>query len=494
MTIFLTVLYAAALMGLSLYGFYGLLTAALFSRQPRRDPPVPHANQWPAVTIQLPLYNERYVVERIIDAAARLEYPAGKLQIQVVDDSTDDTAERAAARVSFHRIRGIDIEHVTRAHRRGFKAGALARATARARGELLVLFDADFEPPSDFLRRTVPYFVADGSLGILQARWAHFNQEQSILTAAQAIALDKHFAVDQLVRDRARLLPKFNGSASVLRRACLDASGGWQEDTVCEDLCLSTRAALDGWRFLFLNELTAPAQLPPDILAFKGQQARWAKGAVQNLRKYGRRIARAGHVPRFTRGYALYAMASYFTHLCMVALLLILLPALLLDVRLPAPFLLLGVAGLGQPLLFILSQRTLYPDWRRRLRTLPALLLVAVGLAPHNGRAVLQALLRRRHTFERTPKGTRRGKSAGETGRYTVPERDPMPLIEIGLALYSAAGAALALSLARPGPVFFYGTATLGLSYVAALTLGARRRARRQAPARAPRTEQKLLS
>ena len=238
MTTLLTILYAAALLGLSLYGFFGLLTFAIFLRHPRHDPPLPRATTWPMVTVQLPIFNERYVVEQLIDAAVALDYPSARLQIQVLDDSTDDTAERAAARVRHHRQAGVDIQRLPRTHRAGFKAGALAQAARGARGELIVLFDADFEPPADFLRRTVPYFEADPRLGVVQARWAHLNRTQSALTAAQAIALDKHFAVDQLVRDRARLLPKFNGSASVLRRACLESVGGWQSDTVCEDLSL----------------------------------------------------------------------------------------------------------------------------------------------------------------------------------------------------------------------------------------------------------------
>ncbi|MCZ7665723.1 MAG: glycosyltransferase [Chloroflexi bacterium] len=287
---------------------------------------------------------------------------------------------------------------------KGYKAGALSAALPLAQGEFIAIFDADFEPQPDFLQKTIPYFVNEPSLGMIQARWGHLNADQSPLTAAQAIALDKHFAMEQTVRHRANMYPKFNGAGGVWRRTCMEDAGGWQADTVCEDLDLSTRAILKGWQFRFLNDVTAPAELPTSMTAYKSQQARWAKGSTQCLAKFGWQILRDRQHSLRARLYALITMAAYGAHLLLILLLLLQIPLIYGRFHPPAALFTFSLIAIGQPLLFVLAQQTLYPDWLRRLRHFPTLLIIAIGLAPSNSRAILQAIWGREHVFVRTPK------------------------------------------------------------------------------------------
>ena len=274
----LATLYILVLSGMAAYGCLGVVTLFYYRRHraERHALFVVHEDALPPVVVQLPMFNERFVVERLIDAAAQLDYPRDRLHIQVCDDSADQTTTLVRQLVEKWRAQGVSIELLHRTDRVGYKAGALQAALDRLPNEpsLVAIFDADFVPSADFLRRTVPHFLHDDTLGVIQTRWGHLNPEQSTLTRAQAIAIDKHFMLDQLVRHRARLFPKFNGSGGIWRRDCLVAAGGWEADTVCEDLCLSTRAVLEGWRFKLLDDVTAAAELPNTIAAFKTQQAR----------------------------------------------------------------------------------------------------------------------------------------------------------------------------------------------------------------------------
>ncbi len=260
----LSAMYLLAAAGIAVFGILGMVTLFHYIRHRHETFPCPEVAEidLPPVTIQLPIYNERFVVERLIRAAIDLDYPRDKLQIQVIDDSTDDTTEIAAAQIKLCRQLGIDIQLIHRSNRHGYKAGALGEALATAHGEFIAVFDADFQPQHGFLLNTIPHFLLDERLGMVQTRWGHLNPFDSQLTAAQTIALDKHFAMEQSVRHRAHMFPKFNGSAGVWRRTCLVDAGGWETDTVCEDLCLSTRAILKDWDFLYLNEVVSPAELP----------------------------------------------------------------------------------------------------------------------------------------------------------------------------------------------------------------------------------------
>lgn len=458
----LVALYMAGVAGLAVYGLLGFLTLGLYLRH-RHDhysPPPIAPDEWPHVTVQLPVYNERDVVERLLDAAAALDYPRDRLHLQILDDSTDDTTSLAAAWVARRRAEGVDAVLLHRDERQGFKAGALAAATQRAASEFIAIFDADFVPRTSFLRLTLPYLISDASLGAVQARWGHLNANDSALTGAQAIALDKHFAVEQVVRHRAACFPKFNGSAGVWRRSCIEEVGGWETDTLCEDLCLSTRAVLGGWRFHFADDVVAPAELPRTMLAYQNQQARWAMGATQCLAKYAGPIWRSPGHSLVARLYALLSMSAYTTHLLLLIILLVQFPLILSGYRFPMWMIVFSILGLGQPILFVLAQQVLYEDWWRRARHMPALLLLAVGTAPSNTWAVMRGLSGRQFTFVRTPKGAQRSYrlSAGQS-----------VWVEATLAIYSAAVLLLAIGTGNTGSIFLPLLCLLGFTYVAAL-------------------------
>jgi cellulose synthase/poly-beta-1,6-N-acetylglucosamine synthase-like glycosyltransferase len=395
---------------LSLNGLHRAWMVWVWWRRPP-SPPTPVLDHHPRVTVQLPVFNERYVVERLVLACAALRWPADRLQIQVLDDSTDETADLAAAVVARLRAEGIDVEHLRRGVRTGFKAGALAHGLATATGEFVAVFDADFVPPPDFLERSVPWF-ADPDVGMVQARWGHLNDEDSWITRAQATLLDGHFVIEHTARFLSGRWFNFNGTAGVWRRTAIASAGGWQHDTLTEDLDLSYRAQLAGWRFVYLPDLVAPAELPPTLAAFKTQQHRWAKGSVQTARKLLGPIWRSP-APLATKLEAtshLCANASY----PLVVVLTLLLPLavaarlqqgpsldlllridLVLFVCAVGPFVLFyaaGIFGSGRP----------HPA--RRLARLPLVLAVGLGMAVAQSRAVFEGLAGEVGAFVRTPK------------------------------------------------------------------------------------------
>ena len=469
-------IYVGLVAGIAIFGMLGLVTFWFFWRHRHDSFPCPYVtdDDLPGVVVQLPIYNERLVIERLLKAAVNLDYPRDRLQIQVLDDSTDETTIIAAKLVGKYRSEGINIELEHRDARSGFKAGALESALGSAEGGFVAVFDADFVPLPDFLRKTVPHFLSDPELGMIQTRWGHLNGNESILTAAQTIALDKHFAMEQSTRHRANLFPKFNGSAGIWRRQCLLDAGGWHDDTVCEDLCLSTRAILKGWRFRYLNEVVAPAELPRTISAYKNQQSRWAKGSTQCLIKFGPSILTTRRHPIIARVYALLSMAGYTTHLLMLLLLLVQVPLIYFGYTPPSIMLLFAVLSLAQPLLFVFGQQSLYDDWLSRLRYMPALLLIAIGLAPSNSRAIVEAIGGRRNDFVRTPKGeVRRGSKAkddGHSAAYHLPF-DWIVIVELLLALYAFTGVLISLGKANFWPLLFMSACTVGFGYVAIATI-----------------------
>jgi cellulose synthase/poly-beta-1,6-N-acetylglucosamine synthase-like glycosyltransferase len=405
----LLALYYLVLSLLAVYGLHRLALLATWFRTRRGGPArPPDPDPWPRVTVQLPVYNERYVAARLIDAVCAFDYPRQRLEIQVLDDSTDDTTQRIAERVARYRARGLDIQHLRRAARTGYKAGALAAGCERARGDLLAVFDADFVPPPTFLRDTVPYF-ADPALGVVQARWEHVNRDSSLLTRAQAIFLDAHFLIEHQARNRAGHFFNFNGTAGIWRRQAIADAGGWHHDTLTEDLDLSYRAQLAGWRFLFLPDVTAPAELPVDVNAFKRQQFRWAKGSIQTARKLLRPILRSP-LPWRTKLEAVIHLTNNVAYLLMVLLSLLVFPAMLCR-RAIDPHTLLVVdlplfcGATAAVLLYYAVSQTVAAGGRRAvLRYLPAVLGLGVGLAVNNARAVVEGLHERGGVFERTPK------------------------------------------------------------------------------------------
>ena len=493
LTTLLQILYAISAVGLAIVGFNTLVLSVLYLRHRREnpaEPPAPNEADWPRVVVQLPVYNERHVVERVVAAVARLDYPRDRLLVQVLDDSTDDTVALAAAAAEQARASGLSVEHIRRADRTGFKAGALAHGLELADAPFVAIFDADFAPSPDFLRRVLPHFLADERLGMVQTRWAHLNARQSHLTRAQALALDAHFVVEQTARHRGGLFMNFSGTGGVWRRACIEDSGGWSHDTLSEDIDLSYRAQLRGWRFLYLPDVSAPAEIPPLMMGFKRQQSRWATGTVQCLCKMGGTLLRS-HLTPWQKVEALIHLGGYFLHPLMLAVLLLTLPLVLLDGLSGLPLAGLGLAMLGAPVQAVLAQRRLYPDWRARLAYYPAFLCMGFGIAVSNTLAVLRGLSGRPQAFQRTPKF-----QAGERGadwaasRYTLP-LDLSTRLEIGMALYATVTASAALTR-LPAVVPFMALYALGFAYVAGLSLyqeSTARRARAQQGLQLSRSE-----
>ncbi len=448
------VLYMIGALGLAAYGMQALLLTIVKIRADRisNDSAAPafaatalssprDCSAWPAVTVQLPVYNEVHVVGRLIDACAKLDYPPSRLQIQVLDDSTDGTTALAESRAVFWQRRGVDVQVLHRNDRTGFKAGALKQGMSAASGEFIAVFDADFAPLPDFLQRTVPTFLNENGndIGFVQTRWTHLNEGFSPLTRAQALALDGHFVVEQAARHSIAMPFGFNGSAGVWRRACIedDAVGGWQDDTLCEDLDLSYRAQLAGWRGVYLDEVEAPAELPPQLLAFKRQQFRWAKGSVATLRKLGASVWNGGwSMPKRTAAYL--HLGGYLIHPLLLLLLLVT-PLLMLYGGQPYwPLAYLSLVSIGPPALYALAQRRLHPQgWLRRWAYLPLLMLLGMGLSLSNSVAAVQALLGRTGTFLRTPKFRVEGQSGAWRHSGYALALEPLVVAEIFLALYA---------------------------------------------------------
>lgn len=405
LTVFET-LYLLCLFGLAIYGLNNLATTILYlrTRLPERRPALPESeSEWPRVTVQLPIYNERYTVERLIHAVARLDYPRQRLQIQALDDSTDDTTQLVQRLVEQYRTQGVDITLIHRTDRRGFKAGALNEGLKTASGELIAIFDADFVPERDWLRRTVPEFQ-DPKLGCLQTRWGHLNNQYNSFTRAQALGIDGHFIVEQTARAYNRLFLNFNGTGGIWRRACIEDAGGWQSDTLTEDLDLSYRAQMRGWRLGYLPDVVVPGELPALVEAFKRQQFRWAKGSFQTVRKLVPELLRA-RLPWRVRLMGLVHITGYLVHPLMLLTLLLILPLGLYDSHFLRMFPWGGLAAFGPPLMYLCARSETAPRLRDRLSLLPLLILIGFGLSLNNTVAVLQGLFGRdRGTFARTPK------------------------------------------------------------------------------------------
>lgn len=439
----LAVLYALIVTCLSVYGFHSLALAILYLTHRKRAatlsqtvPPLDEA-ALPSVTVQVPLYNEMYVVERVIDAVAALEYPRERIQIQILDDSTDATTKLALARADFYARQGIDITVLRRPARQGFKAGALAWGLTQAKGEYIAIFDADFCPRPDFLLRTIPHFIARPRLGMVQTRWSHLNATHSLLTRAQALALDGHFVVEQAGRNFAGLLTSFNGAAGVWRRRCIEEAGGWQDDTLCEDLDLSYRAQLAGWECLYLPSVDAPAELPPQIAAFKLQQARWAQGSIQVLRKLGGATLRSRRLKWTQKVMGLLHLSNYLPFPLILLALLLSLPLLLVSE--PQRFTpdWVGLAFLGPLLVYSLSQKQLYRRWWLNMLVFPLLVLIGIGIAWNNTKGVWRGLVGQKDEFARTPKFRLEGKGEHRINNcYALPLSDSV-VGEIALMFYA---------------------------------------------------------
>lgn len=376
----------------------------------------------PPVTVQLPMFNEEYVARRIIEHTCRIDYPRDRLEIQVLDDSTDETQEIASETVERMRAQGHNVVYLHRDNRVGYKAGALEAGLAKASGEFVAIFDSDFLPPEQVLKNTIHYF-ADQRVGMVQTRWSHLNRDVSVLTEAQAILLDGHFVIEHTARNRTGRFMSFNGTAGIWRKAAIKNAGGWQHDTLTEDLDLSYRAQLRGWKFVFLPELTSPAELPPEMNAFKAQQHRWTKGGAQTCVKMLPKVL-CSDVHWKVKLESIFHLTSGVVYILMVLLSLLIGPALYAKVidgaQQPMWLVIiefvLFVVGFGSGLVFyVCSQREQHCSWYDSLKYVPALMAVGIGIAFNNAVAALEGFFGKTGEFVRTPKF---GEEAGRRGNW----------------------------------------------------------------------------
>ncbi len=401
----LTTVYVASILILTTFAIGSLLLLVTYMRH-RGDPTPPSSvTEWPTAAVQLPIYNELYVVERLLKACAELDYPRDKLVIQVLDDSTDETSALVAGKVAEWNALGVQMQHVRRGSREGYKAGALGYGLSLLDVEMVAVLDADFVPPPDFLKRAITHLVSNPRLAAVQGRWGHLNSQQNYLTRAATLALDGHFVIEQLARNRAGWLMNFNGSGGVWRVKAIEQAGGWQATTLTEDMDLSYRAQLIGWRFLYLPDLVVPGEIPPQITAYKQQQARWAQGGTQCFRRLIVPVWRTPGLTFMQRLMATMHLSQYIMHPIMIIVILLTPPLLIAHSLQHMNFGLIGMFGLGPPLVYIISQQALYIDWRRRtLTAMPMLFVIGTGIAWTNSRAVLRGFLNLRDEFRRTPK------------------------------------------------------------------------------------------
>ncbi len=433
--------YFFVLIILAIYGWHRYYLVYLYMKYRDRLPKVGTLTApAPMVTIQLPLYNEMYVADRLIDAVCRIDYPRDRVEIQVLDDSTDETRSVAELAVRRCAAQGIDIKYFHREDRVGFKAGALEAGLKVARGEFIAIFDADFIPPVDFLNRLMPHF-SDERIGMVQARWGHINQDYSLLTKIQAILLDGHFVLEHGGRNRSGRFFNFNGTAGVWRRIAIDDAGGWQHDTLTEDLDLSYRAQLRGWQFVFVSDLIAPAEVPVEMNAFKSQQHRWAKGSIQTCRKLLPTILRSS-LPFGVKAEAFFHLTANFNYILMCVLSILMFPAMVIRYNMGWYEMLL----IDIPLFFaatfsfcnfyVVCQREIHKDWRARVKYVPFLMSVGIGLSINNTRAVFEALLNKESEFARTPKYRIEADADEWVGKKYRQSVAVQPLIELLLGLY----------------------------------------------------------
>lgn len=394
---------------LSFYGFHRYLMVFLYRKYHKRArTPQARFEELPRVTVQLPSYNEMYVIERVIDAVCAFDYPQDKLDIQVLDDSTDETQGIARRAVERWRNRGLDIHYIHRDDRSGFKAGALENGLKTAKGEFVAIFDADFIPEPDFLMKSIHYFT-DPKVGMVQGRWEHLNGDYSFLTRAQSIFLDGHFMLESYTRYLSGRFFNFNGTAGILRRATIEDAGGWEHDTLTEDLDLSYRAQIRGWKFVFLPDLTVPAELPVEMNSFTTQQCRWAKGAMQVCKKTLWKVLR-GNFAAGEKLEAWYHLTGNISYPLMILLSIILLPAMIARynqgwielVLIDLPLFILAFSSVST--FYIVSQKALRKDWLRRICYLPGLMAVGIGMTIPGTKAVLEGALGIKSPFVRTPK------------------------------------------------------------------------------------------
>jgi len=468
--------YFFVLIILAFYGWHRYYLVYMYMRNRDKQPKAgPQLSPLPVVTIQLPLYNEMYVADRLIESVCGLDYPRELLELQVLDDSTDETSAIAEAAVRRFASQGFDIKCYHRMDRTGYKAGALEAGLKVARGEFVAIFDADFLPGSDFILKLMPHF-ADPKVGMVQARWGHINQDYSLLTKIQSILLDGHFVLEHGARHRAGCFFNFNGTAGIWRREVIEDAGGWQHDTLTEDLDLSYRAQLRGWKFIFVPDVVAPAEVPVEMNAFKSQQHRWAKGSIQTCRKLLPQIL-AADVPFGVKAEAFFHLTANFNYPLMVILSILMFPSMVIRYNMGWYEMML----IDVPLFFaatfsvcnfyMVCQREIHSDWKTRIKYLPFLMSIGIGLCINNSKAVFEALLNQQSEFARTPKYRIEDGGDEWVGKKYRQSVAVQPLIELALGLYFTATVFYALANGIYGTVPFLVLFQIGFLYTGLLSV-----------------------
>ncbi len=450
---FAALLYIAAGVLLSIFvsTFGILLVIFLVKRRQRPQAPAVSDDELLSVTVQLPLYNEQYVAVRLIDAVCQMDYPRDKFRVQILDDSTDETTDLCREREAYWQSQGIDITLVRRPERVGYKAGALAYGLTLTDSACIAVFDADFVPPGDFLRQVMPFFNADENIALVQTRWAHLNLDYNWLTRAQAISIDGHFAIEQVARSRGYLPMSMNGTGGIWRVKAIEDAGGWSSKTLTEDLDLSYRALVKGWRFIYLVDVPVPGELPPQVAAWKIQQARWATGSTQCLLLHAGPLLRS-RFPLWKKFMGLAHLSQYAVQ-PVIFMLFVLTPLLLLggkfadlpDLRL------IGIFGIIPPLLLVLGQTELYDNWPRNLLYFPVQFVSGAAIVLSNTIAVLKAFrLGTEQEFKRTPKFQVINRMDSWVGRSYTLHVDWTTMGELVLAGWALLGGILALQRVPP--------------------------------------------
>ncbi|QQR90679.1 MAG: glycosyltransferase family 2 protein [Myxococcales bacterium] len=469
-------LYLVVLFILAVYGSHrGMLLYLYWKHKKSKPVAAGKFEQLPVVTVQLPMFNEMYVAERLLESITQLDYPKECLEIQVLDDSTDETTRIALEKVEELKSRGFDASYIHRTDRTGYKAGALEEGLKVSRGDYLMVFDADFVPTKSIIKNLIHYFT-DKKVGMVQARWGHLNRDYSVLTRVQSMMLDGHFVIEHIARNRSGRFFNFNGTAGIWRKQAIIDAGGWEHDTLTEDMDLSFRAQLRGWRFIYVPEAIAPAEIPCEMNSFKGQQFRWAKGSAQTTKKLLFTVLRS-NIPLRVKIECVFHLTNNFAYLFLVALALLQLPNMLLRRKLDNPELLLldvplFVMTTGSIALFYLTtHRALYRNLWEATKRLPLMMALGIGLSLNNARAVLEGLFGGESEFVRTPKhGVTSNRDAWSLKKYKA-GKNLYSWIELFFGLYFVATIAIAVVTGSWVSIPFLLLFMVGFLYVGALSL-----------------------
>ncbi|MCB9249623.1 MAG: glycosyltransferase [Ignavibacteriales bacterium] len=429
------------------------------------------------VTIQLPLYNEQYVAERLIDSVCKIDYPKDLMEIQVLDDSTDITTDIVKNIVNKKKLEGFDITQIRRENRKGYKAGALKEGLQKATGELIAIFDADFVPSTDFLKKTLGYFI-NPKIGMVQSRWEHLNEDYSILTKIQALALNGHFVMEQPIRNRAGFFINFNGTGGVWRKECIENAGNWQDDTITEDLDLSYRAQLKGWKFVYLRDFTTPAELPAEMNALKAQQFRWTKGAIETAKKILPSVWRS-KIPLRIKLQSTFHLTNNIVFPFILFAGILNVP--LVFIKNSGPYTMFFnimsvfvLAFISSFLFYLYAQKDVYNDWRKRMTLFPIFMAGSMGFAVNNSRAVFEGLMNRKSEFVRTPKFkiVQKSDEVIKNSTYNALYKiNSTVMVEIILAVYCLIGVFASIYFLEIAALPFHLMFFLGFSSVAAMSI-----------------------